>query len=261
MTTKVLCCTANGPRSRCPAVNRRLRDVIFQRIVVEVYAENCYLIADEEQRAAIVVDPGEGAAPQVAAELARLDLSLAAVLLTHGHADHIWDAARVAGDLPVLVPAPDRYRLEAENGVPRDLREFGRAPFTSEYVQPANIQPLGDPYFDGGGAEIAPGVVMRALAAPGHTEGSTLYFFSGTWSPGVTQAADAPADSTGLILSGDVLFRDGIGRTDFPGGDQATMESTLRTLRKVIDPAFMVFPGHGPATTFDRELKHNPFLV
>jgi glyoxylase-like metal-dependent hydrolase (beta-lactamase superfamily II) len=91
-------------------------------------------------------------------------------------------------------------------------------------------------------------VVLRAVHAPGHTEGSTLYLLDG-------------ADQPGVVLAGDVLFAGSVGRTDLPGGDPVTMQATLRDVVAKLDPALAVVPGHGPTTTVGQELASNPFLV
>ncbi|HZK05650.1 MAG TPA: MBL fold metallo-hydrolase [Actinomycetaceae bacterium] len=235
--------------------------MIFERYVTDVFAENCYVLADANRRRAVVVDPGAGTAAPVAAILHDHDLHLDAVLLTHGHPDHVWDAAAVAGDTPVYVPAPDAYRLENPLETLSALAPVLASVVPTPYRQPANVQPLPAEFFTGGGAELVPGVSVRALAAPGHTEGSTLYFMAGEWPQDIVAEAGASGGERLLVLTGDVIFRDSIGRTDLPGGDGAVMVQTLRTLKQVIDPAGMLFPGHGPATTMRRELTHNPFLA
>nr|NLD39753.1 MBL fold metallo-hydrolase [Actinomycetales bacterium] len=235
--------------------------MILQRFVTDVFSENCYVVADEEHRQAVVVDPGGGIAATVLRALEESGLELGAVLLTHGHPDHVWDAAEVAGDLPVYVAEPDLYRLEDPVGPPSPLSNTMRQAFPTPYRRPLDVRVLPDALLAGGGAELVPGVSIRALAAPGHTEGSTLYFLAGEWSDAVSSAAGAPAGTTGLVLCGDVVFRGSVGRTDLPGGDHEVMLWTLRTLKQVIDPAAMLFPGHGPGTTMAQELRHNPFLA
>ena len=115
---------------------------------------------------------------------------------------------------------------------------------------------------------------MRAVPAPGHTEGSTLFLFeadtlSGNakqemhtiydqWLSEAGQENQAPHQ---LALSGDVIFAGSVGRTDLPGGDSQQMLHTLRTLQNVIHPDTLLLPGHGSATVFGLEKAHNPFLA
>jgi hydroxyacylglutathione hydrolase len=116
-----------------------------------------------------------------------------------------------------------------------------------DYRPPAHVSA-----FDGVSAEIVAGdVVLRAQHAPGHTEGSTLY---------VLDAPEQGEGPTGVVLSGDVLFAGGVGRTDLPGADVDAMLSTLRNVVGRLDPGLVVVPGHGPTTTVRRELDTNPFL-
>lgn len=246
-----------GPPVYLPA---RVERVILTRIVAEVFGENCYVLADDEARVAVVVDPGAGTAAPVADLLAEKGLTLGCVLLTHGHPDHVWNAAAVAGDHPVYISAPDLDRLEDPWALRHAQTDLMRAQFPGQWERPANVTVLPDEFFAGGGAELVPGLPLRALAAPGHTPGCTVYFLGGELDGDAAGMADRLAGVHPVALAGDVLFRDGIGRTDLPGGDWTVMQWTLRTLRSAVDPATLVFPGHGPATTMAREIEQNPFL-
>jgi glyoxylase-like metal-dependent hydrolase (beta-lactamase superfamily II) len=233
--------------------------VIVERIVADALSENCYVLAGSGT--SVVIDPGGGTAGPVREVHERHGLSLGCVLLTHAHPDHVWDVAEVAGDAPVHVPSPDRYRLEDPlGGTPPDLLA---ALGLEGWRRPTNIQELDGAFFEGGGAELVPGVVLRAVPAPGHTEGSSVYLLSGMWPPHVAAWVGAPSseEPRPLALTGDVVFRGSVGRTDLPGGDANVMAWTLRTLRQVIDPRTWLLPGHGPGTTWHHELTTNPFLV
>lgn len=233
--------------------------MIVERVVADVLSENCYILAGSGS--AVVVDPGSGTAPAVAQILARRGLTVGCVLLTHGHPDHVWDAAAVAGDAPVHIPAPDRHRLE--DPLAWTTPEVRAALELPDWRRPVDIRGLDAAHFADGGAEIVPGVTVRALPAPGHTEGSTVYFLGGTWPGEVAAWVGAPPsqERRTLALVGDVVFRGSIGRSDLPGGDPDVMTWTLRTLRQVVDPTTWVLPGHGPGTTWAHELATNPFLA
>lgn len=222
-----------------------------------VLAANCYVLASGPGEECLVVDPGIGVVPQLTEVLAQHRLRPGALLLTHGHADHVWDAPRLCGaDVPVLVHADDAYRL-------RDpLRDVGPQlrPVLENELDTVGAEPWTPPdhvrTFTAGETISAAGVDLEVLHAPGHTEGSVLL-----------RLDDAPEElrEAGLartVLSGDVLFAGSIGRTDLPGGDPAAMD---RTLRDVVVPLTqdldaLVLPGHGPATTLYRESETNPYL-
>ncbi len=232
------------------------------RVVADVFAENCYVVISEGR--ALVIDPGAGTAATVHHHIEEAGATLEAVLLTHGHPDHTWDAATLAGDLPVYVPAPDLYRLDDPLGVRNTalrsvLTDQLVSLFGEPWTRPANVLEVPPALFEGSGATIA-GVPLRAIPAPGHTEGSTLYLTEGTWDDGVASWVGKTAGTAPLAFSGDVIFKQGIGRTDLPGGDENVMAWTLRTLRSVINPRTWLLPGHGPGTTMAEELASNPFL-
>ncbi|WP_277210123.1 MBL fold metallo-hydrolase [Isoptericola croceus] len=235
-------------------------------VVAPVFGTNCCLVvADVEQpdgrRDCVVVDAGAGTAEGVARVVDELGLVPRAVLATHGHVDHTWDAAAVCDryDVPLRLHAADAYRIADPFGtiglghyaggpaaalseaLAQALSDFGRTP--RDYQAPIEIET-----FDGDTAELVAGDVrLRALHAPGHTEGSTLYVVAG-------------GARAGVVLSGDVLFAGGVGRTDLPGADVDAMLATLRGVVSGLDPALDVVPGHGPTTTVRHELATNPFL-
>ena len=235
--------------------------MIFLRYSNTFIEANCYVLADEESRQALVVDPGAGAAAWVDGALAAHDLQLSAVLCTHGHGDHVWDSAEVAGHVPVYIPEPDLYRLDDPVRYTATIPNMFVQYSGHSWVTPANPCALPGDFYEEGGCQIVPGISMGAIPAPGHSEGSTVFTLSGTIAAD-PEAAHAPEGSfgTALMLSGDVLFRDGVGRTDLPGGDPAAAVRSLRNLSEVIPPATIFVPGHGPSSTMGRELRHSPFL-
>lgn len=239
--------------------------VTLHVVVAPVFGTNCTVVSAPSGDC-VVVDAGAGTADDVAAHVASAGLVPRAVLATHGHVDHTWDAAALADrfDVPVVLHVADAYRLadpfgSLEHGsrtgdqgerslvsgpLGAALAAAGARP--GDYREPARVET-----FDlaaGEQRELRWGdVVLRAVGAPGHTEGSTLYLVG---EPGA-----------GIVLSGDVLFAGSVGRTDLPGGDGARMARTLRDVVGRLDPAWDVLPGHGPATTVARELATNPFLA
>ncbi|WP_265521289.1 MBL fold metallo-hydrolase [Oerskovia flava] len=240
-------------------------------VVAPVFGTNCYVAAadgpmgEQGDRDCVVVDAGAGVAPAVRDLLTDQRLVPRAVLATHGHVDHTWDAAALCAhyDVPMYLHAADAYRLDdpfgtIEPGVTRGagdshvsgplgqaLRAAGARP--EDYRVPTDVRAVDAG--DGGEAAVLDTGAVRlgVLHAPGHTQGSVLYLVG------------RPGD--GAVLTGDVLFAGTIGRTDLPGGDGATMSRTLRDVVGRLDDGWMVLPGHGPATDMRRERRTNPFLA
>ncbi|MEL7974907.1 MBL fold metallo-hydrolase [Isoptericola sp. F-RaC21] len=244
-------------------------------VVAPVFATNCcVVVAGSSGRDAdcVVVDAGAGVAPDVERLVAERGLVPRAVVATHGHVDHTWDAAALCEryDVPLRIHPADGYRLAdpfgtlglsggpdagVSSALAQALAGTGRRP--EDYRAPAVVRDLDD----GDGALVAGAVRLRTLHAPGHTEGSTLLVADSD----ADADADADADTgaagrAGVVLAGDVLFAGGIGRTDLPGGDPATMAHTLREVVGTLDPGLGVVPGHGPTTTVGHELATNPYL-
>ncbi len=225
---------------------------IIRAIVAPFYGTNCYLVVVGPE--CVVVDAGAGVAPEVELLIAAMRLTPRAVLATHGHADHTWDAGPLCAraGVPFVVHADDAYRLDdplgtiafgpGGDGMDAQLRAVGIDP--GAYVPPAVVQPIA------AGAATTTlrfgAVELTAIHAPGHTEGSTLY------------AVGTP--ESGALLTGDVLFAGTIGRYDLPGGDGDAMNRTLGDVIGGLPDEWRVLPGHGPETTMARERRVNPFL-
>ncbi|EPD27121.1 MBL fold metallo-hydrolase [Actinotignum schaalii] len=235
--------------------------MIFLRYSNTALEANCYIMADPTHRVALVVDAGAGSAAWVERTLAARHLRLGAVLATHGHGDHVWDAGVVAGSsVPCFIAEPDAYRLDNPIAnafyAPLVLAATGGR----SWVKPEKIVPLPEEIY-AEGMELVPGVHLRALATPGHTEGSTVFLFSGRFEadPETPQLPDWGFGEN-FMITGDVLFRDGVGRTDLAGGNDAQMRASLRTIVAEVDGSTIFFPGHGKPSTLARELKASPYL-
>ncbi|HSK26631.1 MAG TPA: MBL fold metallo-hydrolase [Jiangellales bacterium] len=213
----------------------------------QAFATNCYVVAPAEGEECVVVDPGFGVVDRLEEVLREHRLRPAAVLLTHGHADHVWSVTPVCGsrDVPAYVHGADRYRLRDPLAtldpavVAMLAQQFGAA---GRWREPDDVRGLDDAR----PLEVA-GLRWGVVHAPGHTEGSVMF------------RLDRPGQP-GLLLSGDVLFAGSIGRTDLPGGDHAAMLVSLRDRVLPLDDTTEVLPGHGPATTIGRERRSNPYL-
>ena len=210
------------------------------------WATNCYVAATGPGAECIVVDPGKDAAEGVAELVREHRLKPVAVLLTHGHIDHMWSVAPVAGsyDSTAWIHPADRHLLtDPLQGVSAESAALvlgGRYTF----AEPSDVRELSD----GASLELA-GLRLDVDHTPGHTWGSVTF--------------RTPYDEEGVpevLFSGDLLFAGSIGRTDLPGGDHPTMLTTLATKVLPMDDGVVVLPGHGRETTIGAERATNPFL-
>lgn len=194
---------------------------------------NCFVVGDDETKDAVVIDLG-GDAPRVLAALAQRQWQLQYVLLTHAHFDHLGGVADLveATRAPLAIHPLELPLMRAGGG----SREFGFA-----------IRPCPEPNLlleEGQVIEVG-NMRFKVLFVPGHTVGHVAFY-----------EAQAKA-----VFSGDVLFQDGIGRTDFPGGDYDTLMRSIREVLFALPDDTAVCPGHGPVTTIGAERAGNPFLA
>jgi glyoxylase-like metal-dependent hydrolase (beta-lactamase superfamily II) len=223
-----------------------------------VFGTNCFVLAPAAGEECLVVDPGVEVLDRLSEVLAQHRLRPAAVLLTHGHHDHVYSVTPVCSGHGVAahIHPDDAYRLRDPLGsldpglVAMLEAEFGRR---AGWREPEDVVPL-----EGGRTLTLAGLDLQVVHAPGHTEGSVMFAL-----PGVPDGVDSSAgdELTGTVLTGDVLFAGSIGRTDLPGGDHAAMLRSLRERVLPLDDASLLLPGHGPATSMRRERAGNPYLL
>jgi hydroxyacylglutathione hydrolase len=220
-----------------------------------VAGTNCYVLAPTAGEECLIVDPGVGVTGQLSEVLSEYRLRPAAVLLTHGHFDHVYSVTPVCSTAAVAayIHGQDRYRLKDP------LSDVGPeliAMFEQQFGQKAGWQEPTDvlTLVDGQSLTLA-GLDLGVLHAPGHTEGSVIFTL-----PDVPDGIAAEAGVRATVLSGDVLFAGSIGRTDLAGGDGAAMNRSLRDVVLPLADDVLVLPGHGPATTMERERATNPYL-
>jgi hydroxyacylglutathione hydrolase len=209
------------------------------------FAANCYLVAAGPGEQCLIIDPGQDAAPGIEEITERYRLQPAAVLLTHGHVDHIWSVAPVCGarNIPAYIHPDDRALLsDPARGL--GLRPGQQLFAGLTFTEPDDVRELTD------AEEIdLAGVRVTVDHAPGHTRGSVTFRLP---------AADA---EPGTLFSGDLLFAGSIGRTDLPGGDYATILDSLARVCLPLPDETRVLAGHGPQTTIGTERQSNPFLA
>ena len=192
------------------------------------YQTNCYIVHAEDAKTCAVIDPGY-AAPTILSKVDALGLTVDAILLTHGHFDHV-------GAVEEIVKATGCQLWMSQ----RDYTQVSNP--DNDYIYPLHDCDFTEVLFCEEGEQIrAGGLTFTVMETPGHTWGSVCYFCED------------------YIFSGDTLFARSIGRTDLPGGSWDTMRQTLERLAAV-EGAYNVYPGHSSATTLSTEKKLNPYL-
>ena len=207
--------------------------MIHEILPVGLLQCNCSIFGDEQTREAIVVDPGDDL-PRIQAILNKHQLRVMAIIITHGHIDHVIAANELRRSTGATVYMNrhdglllDHLQIQASwLGVDTPAR-----PEIDADASDGRVVPLG-------------GADFTILHTPGHTPGS-----SSIWIPQQQK-----------LVAGDTLFRDSIGRTDLPGGDSRRILSSIKTRLLPLPDEAVVIPGHGPSTTIGRERERNPFL-
>ncbi len=207
--------------------------MFFETVVVGPLEVNCFILGCEASREGVVVDPGSEP-DKVLAVVERLGLTVRQVVNTHGHFDHVGGNRRVlaatgaellihGGDVPFLSRAADTatmYGLSTENSPPPD-----------RLLEDGMTITFGE-------------YGMRVLHTPGHTPGGCCLYL----------------ESEGKVITGDTLFAEGVGRTDFPGSSHEALIAGIRAKLLTLPETTVAYPGHGPSTTIGHEKRYNPYI-
>lgn len=202
------------------------------RMVLGVYATNCYFLYNEGFGDAIVVDPADKG-DRIYGALKEKGFSVAGILLTHGHFDHIWGANALRE-----LSGAKIYALEAE----RQLCEDAELNVSAQAGRAYTVVP--DVYVKDGEELTIAGITCKVIATPGHTAGSCCYYFS----------------DAGFLVCGDTIFLESVGRTDFPTGSSRELIASVKEKIFVLPESVQLYPGHGDSTTVEHEKKYNPFF-
>jgi glyoxylase-like metal-dependent hydrolase (beta-lactamase superfamily II) len=214
------------------------------------WGTNCYLVAPAAGEECVIIDPGHQATQGVEETLKKHRLKPVAVVLTHGHIDHVASVVPVCGakDVPAWIHPEDRFMLsDPEKALGRSLGKQLMGELT--VGEPDDLKELHD------GAELRlAGLDLTVSHAPGHTRGSVTF--------GLPEAAATPQNQgcPQILFSGDLLFAGSVGRTDFPGGSHDELLQSLARVCLPLDDSTVVLSGHGPQTTIGQERATNPYL-
>ncbi len=204
---------------------------INQYVVGEVQT-NCYIIINEETKECLIVDPG-AAARQLASRIKADALKPVAVLLTHGHFDHAGAAKELAEEFEILI-----YAHEAEEDTLKEPRKNVSWMVGREESYKADV------YVNERETLNLAGFSIQVIHTPGHTKGGCCYYFK----------------DEQVLFSGDTLFAQSVGRTDFPGGSMSEIVRSIREKLMVLPDETTVYPGHNDVTTIKTERNYNPYL-
>ncbi len=200
------------------------------RMVIGQVATNCYFLYNEEKHA-LVFDPADGG-QMIYDKLTDAGFTVDGIFLTHGHFDHIF-GTRILRQCS----GAKLYAGEAEKELLNNTKLNVSAQVGRPYVIDADV------YLKDGEEVTLAGMTLRCIFTPGHTAGSVSYY----------------CEEAGLVICGDTLFQESVGRTDLPTGSEGTLIRSIRDRLFTLPDETVAYPGHGDSTTIEHEKKYNPF--
>lgn len=203
---------------------------IKQYVVGEV-STNCYIVINEETSECLVIDVGASAS-KIALRMKQEGLQPKAILLTHGHFDHVSEAEELAKEFNIL-----SYAYEGEEETLKDMHK------NASWMLGRDESYTADVYVKEEVLDLA-GFQIQVLHTPGHTKGGCCYYFK----------------EHDVLFSGDTLFAGSVGRTDLAGGSMSQIVRSIQEKLMTLPDETVVYPGHGQATTIKTERNENPYL-
>lgn len=207
----------------------------FEIVPVTPFQQNCSIIWCDETKEAAMVDPG-GDIHLLKEKAQQLGLTVTKLILTHGHLDHVGGTEPLAKELGIPVVGPHKEDAFWLQGLPRQSEMFG-FPMTEAFDP--------DQWLDEGDTVTVGNQTLSVLHTPGHTPGHVVLY----------------SKDANVAFVGDVLFKGGIGRTDFPKGDYQTLIDSIKGKLWPLGNEVTFIPGHGPISTFGSERASNPFVA
>jgi len=208
-----------------------MSNIRVKQMVVGMVETNCYIIYNEETKAAVIVDPGDGA-KQISNKCREFGVKPEAVLLTHGHFDHIMAAEELRAEWGLKIYSAAKEVEVLQDGNKNLMLKWYRKP----YALTPDMTLADSEEFE------LIGFNWKMLLTPGHTCGSCCYYIA----------------EEDVLFSGDTLFQMSYGRVDFPTGNAMDMLASVKKLLTTLPEETMVYPGHMGPTTISHEKKHNP---